>query len=435
VAREVSALNPAGRKARSTTRGRRQALPESRWRRELSYPDVPDGLFARDSFDPGWNVVRVRSGKASRQAGAGRTLVLAHPRWADRERGMIIKPVRAAVLADDVFRGSRLFGIGELVRWPSRRQALGAGGGLLILALTMLAARRFAETSWPLVHGHPGVLAAAGLLFLLASALKIYAWRALFSADERPRTLALAAGSGGASVVSVALPSRLGDAARVAIVRRSKGCPASVRALCLSLVMLGLVDTAALAPLALASATLPGHSVGMRVGMAVVAGVGIATAALVVALPALAGTRRLLSFRLGRWLRPRMISLRDASGAWAFACAHWLLRALALVLLLGTLGAGFSITLAMVFLCAGAAVGALPIAPAGAATQAGAGAAGLVASGVGTSQAIEVAVAGQTLGALAGIAMLVFCLVRHVKTRAPCRPLGERPPSRSILAP
>ena len=402
--------------------------------KRVALPDVPDGLVASVSFDAGRNALRVRLGKASRREGAGRTLVLAQPRREDRERGMIVEPVRAAVLADDDFHGSRLFGVGELMSWPSRRQALAAGGGLLVLALTMLAARRFADTSWPLVHGHPGVLAAAGLLFLLAGALKIYAWRALFSADERPRTLALAAGSGGASVVSVALPARLGDAARVAIVRRSKGCPASVRALCLSLVMLGLVDAAALAPLALASAALPGHSVGMRISMAVVAGVGIAAAALVVALPALAGTRRLLSFRLGRWLRPRTISLRDASGAWAFACAHWLVRALALVLLLGTLGAGFSITLAMVFLCAGAVVGALPIAPAGAATQAGAGAAGLVASGVGASQAIEVAVAGQTLAALAGIAILVFCLVRRMKTRAPWLRRGERPPGSSILA-
>jgi uncharacterized membrane protein YbhN (UPF0104 family) len=333
-------------------------------------------------------------------------------------------PARATALADDVRHDPRLVGVGDLVCWRRRSLALGAVGGLLIIALTMLAARRFAETSWPLVHGHPGVLAAAGLLFLLAGALKIYAWRALFSADERPATLALAAGSGGASVVSVALPSRLGDAARVAIVRRSAGCPASVRALCLSLVMLGLVDAAALAPLALVSAALPGHSPGMRISMAVVAGVGIAAAALVVALPAVVGTRRLLSFRLGRWLRPRTISLRDASGAWALACAHWLVRAVALVLLLGTLGAGFSITLAMVFLCAGAVVGALPIAPAGAATQAGAGAAGLVASGVGASQAIEVAIAGQTLAALAGFAILPFCLVRRVKTPTPLQTAG-----------
>jgi uncharacterized membrane protein YbhN (UPF0104 family) len=337
---------------------------------------------------------------------------------------MITVPATATVLPGDVVRGPGLVGVGELVRWRSRRLALAAGGGVLLIALTMVAARRFAETSWPLVHGHPAVLAAVGLLFVLAGALKIYAWRALFSADERPRTLALAAGSGGASLVSVALPSRLGDAARVAIVRRCKGCPASVRALCLSLVMLGLVDAAALAPLALASAALPGHLPGMRISMAVVAGVGIAAAAVVVALPAVVGTRRLLSFRLGRWLRPRTISLRDASGAWALACAHWLVRAVALVLLLGTLGAGFSITLAMVFLCAGAVVGALPIAPAGAATQAGAGAAGLVASGVGTSQAIEVAVAGQALAALAGIAILVFCFFRRVRTRATLRAAG-----------
>ena len=308
-------------------------------------------------------------------------------------------------------RGRRLSRFAAL--WCRRTRALAeprsgarVGGGLLVLALTMLAARRFAETSWPLVHGHPGILAAAGLLFLLAGALKVYAWRALFSADERPRTLALAAGSGGASVVSVALPSRLGDAARVAIVRRSKGCPASVRTLCLSLVMLGLVDTAALAPLALASAALPGHSVGVRISMAVVAGVGIAAAALVVALPTLAGTRRLLSFRLGRWLRPRTISLRDASGAWAFACAHWLVRALALRASARNPRAGFSITLAMVFLCAGAAVGALPIAPAGAATQAGAGAAGLVAAGVGTFR-------------------------RYKGCRSPARPWGRSPALRS----
>lgn len=330
----------------------------------------------------------------------------------------------AARFEDDAFGTSRRAVVGAIVCSQRGRLALAAGGGLLAIGLTMLAARHFAETSWPLVRGHPLLLAASGLLFMLAGVLKIYAWRALFAANERPRTLALAAGSGGASVISVALPSRLGDAARVAIVRKSKGCPASVRALCLSLVMLGLVDTAALAPLALASAALPGHSVGMRISMAVVAGVGIAAAALLVALPALAGTRRLLSFRLGRWLRPRTISLRDASGAWAFACAHWLVRALALVLLLGTLGAGFSITLAMVFICASAAVGALPIAPAGAATQAGAGAAGLVAAGVGASQAIEVAVAGQTLGALAGVAILVFCLVRRVKPRTPFRTAG-----------
>jgi uncharacterized membrane protein YbhN (UPF0104 family) len=325
---------------------------------------------------------------------------------------MIADEASAARFEDDSVGTSHLAAVVALVCSQRGRLALVAGGGLLAIGVTMLAARHFAETSWPLVRGHPLLLAASGLLFMLAGALKIYAWRALFAANERPRTLALAAASGGASVVSVALPARVGDAARVAIVRRSPGCPASVRALCLSLVMLGLVDAAALAPLAFACVALPGHSAGVRISLAVVAGVGIAAAALLVALPALVGSRRLLSFRLGRWLRPRTISLRDASGAWALASAHWLVRALALVLLLGTLGAGFSVTLAILFLCGGAVAGALPIAPAGAATQAGAGAGVLIAAGVGASQAIEVAVAGQALWALAGVAILGFSVIR-----------------------
>jgi hypothetical protein len=44
-------------------------------------------------------------------------------------------------------------------------------------------------------------------------------------------------------------------------------------------------------PLALASAALPSHSVGMRISMAVVGGVAIAAAALVVALPAVAANQ------------------------------------------------------------------------------------------------------------------------------------------------
>jgi hypothetical protein len=66
--------------------------------------------------------------------------------------------------------------------------------------------------------------------------------------------LALAAGNGGAALIGVVLPGRFDDAMRVAVVRRYPGCRASVRALCLSLVMLGLIDSAALAPLAFACA-------------------------------------------------------------------------------------------------------------------------------------------------------------------------------------
>src|SRR5205814_648739 len=75
--------------------------------------------------------------------------------------------------------------------------------------------------------------------------------------------------------------------------------------------------------------------------------------------------------RLGRWLSPRTTSLRRALQAWVLVSICWIVRAAALFLLLGALGIGYSFPLALLFLCAGAAAGALPIGPAGAATQVG----------------------------------------------------------------
>jgi uncharacterized membrane protein YbhN (UPF0104 family) len=164
------------------------------------------------------------------------------------------------------------------------------------------------------------------------------------------------------------LPGRFDDAMRVAVVRRYKPCPAGVRALCLSLVMLGLIDCVALAPLALAAAVFTGAGNGVRAGLAVVAVAGVAAAALIVALPRFAASTRTIRFRLGRWLRPRTTSLRRASEAWVLISICWIARAAALFLILGALGIGYSFPLALLFLCAGAAAAALPIGPAGATT-------------------------------------------------------------------
>jgi hypothetical protein len=53
----------------------------------------------------------------------------------------------------------------------------------------------------------------------------------------------------------------------------------------------------------------------------------------------------------------------------------------------------------------------LPIGPAGAATQVGAGAAALIATGIGTSQALAAAVAIGVLGVLSGAAVLLVAVV------------------------
>ena len=309
----------------------------------------------------------------------------------------------------------------RLVRSRRGKLALAAGSGALALAAAILAARHFAETAWPLSRGHPGLLVSVGLLFLLAAAFKAYGWRRLFAVNERPQPIALAAANGGASVGGIALPGRFDDAIRIAIVRRYPGCPAGVRTLCLSLVMLGLIDSAALAPLA-AVAALTGHSTSVRAGLAVVSAAGVAAAALILVLPRAAASRQLLRFRLGRWLSPRTTSFRGAAEAWALVSLCWLVRAVALLLLLGALGLGFSFPLALLFLSAGAAAAALPVGPAGAVTQAGAGAAVLISAGVGASQAVGVALAGQALGVLVGGAILLFAALWRAGLRlAPAR--------------
>ena len=339
-------------------------------------------------------------------------------------------PVIAASAAPIVLEGRYRLLLGALIRVRRSRRgrwAAGVGYGATAVVLAALTARHFATTSWPLSRGDPVLLVAAGLLLLLAQALKAFGWARLFRSDERPSPLALAAGNGGAALTGLVLPGRFDDAMRIAVVRRYPGCPAGVRALALSLLMLGLIDAAALAPLALGAAVPPGVGNGVRIGLAVVVVGGVAAAAVIVALPRLSASERALRFRFGRWLSPRTTSLRRASEAWALVSACWLVRAVACFVLLGTLGVGFSFPLALLFLCAGAAAAALPIGPAGTAAQVGAGAAALIASGSTPSQALAVAVSIAALGVLAGAAIVLFAL-------AWCIPMSIGP-FRTPLAP
>jgi uncharacterized membrane protein YbhN (UPF0104 family) len=304
-------------------------------------------------------------------------------------------------------------------RWRSRGGGLvvAVGTGVAAVILALVAARYFARIPLPLSRGHPGLLAAAGALSLLGYGFKAYGWRQLFAGHERPPALALAAANGGASIAGLALPGRFDDVVRIAIVRRFRDCPAGVKALCLSLAMLGLIDTVALAPLALAASVLPGHSLGVRVGLALLGGVGLAAAALVIALPRLAGSTRLLRFRLGRWLHPRTPSRRETLQAWALLSGCWLTRVVGLLLILVALGVGFSLPLALLFLCASSAAAALPLGPGGSATQAGAGAAVLIASGVGASEAVGVAVAVQAVGIVVGGSIVLVAAVSRIRWR------------------
>ena len=301
----------------------------------------------------------------------------------------------------------------------SRRGRLVAVGASVVLGgvLLALAIRHFAVGSWPLTHGSPYLIVASGFLFLLAYVLKALGWQRLFPSAERPDSMALAAAGGAAALAGIALPGRFDEVVRIAIVRRYRSCPAGVRRLCLSLVVLALIDAAALVPLALAGAAFSGGSVGLRSGLVVVAVAGVAAAALVAALPRLAVTKRFLRFRLGRWLSVRTTPWRRASEAWALVLGSWLARSLALFVLLAALGFGLDFPRAVVLLCAGAAAAVLPIGPAGAATQVGAATAILAASGVGAARALDFAASAQILTVLVGTVVLLAAALRHTGAR------------------
>jgi uncharacterized membrane protein YbhN (UPF0104 family) len=300
--------------------------------------------------------------------------------------------------------------MGFVLRWRRGhwRVVLNAASVVSALGVGTLAVRHFSNTGWPLTGADPRLVVAAGLFFLAAYALKAYGWQRLFVPQERPSSLTLAAGCGAASVTGAALPGRIDDAVRIAVVRRYSG--AGVGTLCLSLFMLGLIDTVALMPLASAAAATSDASLAVRVGLGVVAFAGLGAAAVVFLLPRLARSGRLVRFRFVRWLGTRTTAPRDAWRAGVLVLLSWLVRATGLFILLAALGVGLSFPLAIAFLSAAAASGALPIAPAGAATQAGAGAAILAASGIATGEAIAFAIAAQALVIVAGAAVIIFAL-------------------------
>ena len=287
------------------------------------------------------------------------------------------------------------------------RLALSLCLGMTGLAAAALTVRHFVSNGWPLAHADPFLVVAAGALFVGAYAAKAFGWKRLFARDVRPSAPALAAATGAATVTGVALPGRFDDVVRITVVRRFRTSKAGFGAICLSIVLVGFLDSAALTPLASVAAGLTDVSAWPRAGLAFVAFAGVGAAAIVVAMPRLERSRRLARFGIVRWLGAHSAETREAAKAWTFIAGSWGLRAVALYVLFLALGLKASFVLALLFLCASAASAALPVAPAGQATQAGAGAAMLALAGVGASSAVAFAIAAQGLVVLTG-AMVVL---------------------------
>lgn len=294
---------------------------------------------------------------------------------------------------------------------------LNIGFVLVAIAVGFLVARHFAHAGWPLHRANFWLVALAAVIFLAAYAAKAWGWQHLFRRGERPAVLTLAAAGGAASVGGIALPGRCDEVIRVAVVRRCRRKRASFGAVALSLFLLGLLDSAALTPLASVALAVAHVGGWMQAGLVVVAVAGVAAAGVVFALPRISRLERVQRFRLARWIEENATPPREAAWAWVAVATSWLLRSLATFVLLAALGLGTDFALALAFVCAAAASAVLPVAPAGAAMQAGAGAAILVASGVHAEEAIAFGIAAQALVIAAGAACVLALAAWHAQGR------------------
>ena len=268
---------------------------------------------------------------------------------------------------------------------------------LVALGVAALVARHFARTGWPLHRANLWLVALAAVVMLAAYAAKAWGWQHLFRQEQRPAVLTLAAAGGAASVGGIALPGRCDEVIRVAVVRRCRRRRASLGAVALSLFVLGLLDSAAMTPLAGVALGVSHIGGWLEVAFVIVTVAGVLAAAVVLALPRLARVRLVARFRVAGWVGDNAADPREAIWAWVGVVVSWVLRALAVFVLLAALGFGTDFAMALAFVCASSAAAVLPVAPAGAAMQAGAGAAILAASGVHTEDAVAFGIAAQAL--------------------------------------
>jgi hypothetical protein len=294
--------------------------------------------------------------------------------------------------------------------------AANGGFGIVLLVVAFFSARHFMRSGWPLHHADPVLVGASAVLFFIAYAFKAWGWQRLFAAHERPSSSALAFAGGAACVGGIALPGRIDDAVRIAIVKRFPGTRCGLGTVGLSLLVLGMLDNAALTPMA-SVAAVSSSSMLVRAGFLVVAVAGVLAALVVAFLPILARRERVTRYRVGRWLASHTHCTKEALAAWLFVSVSWGLRGTAVFLLLNALSLKGSFALALAFLCASAASAALPIAPAGAATQAGAGAAILMASGMKGTEALAFSVAAQALVIVTGAAVMLLITAWQVGLR------------------
>jgi uncharacterized membrane protein YbhN (UPF0104 family) len=293
-----------------------------------------------------------------------------------------------------------------------RRLIAGLAFALLTLTASVLVGRRLTQSSWPLDHAQPLLVAAAALSYLVSFLFRARGWHRLFPPEECPDQARCLASVGAAAASGVVLPFRLDYVVKVGTLRKLGGIRIGLQAIVLSIISLGMIDAIAMLPLSI-SATATSSS-ALRGPLLIVVLFGIACSTLlvvggrVVALPLLRRSRRLrtVSEHVARHTTTR--GRRDAIVAWFYLFASWSTRAFGSAALLTALGLSFSPTIALSVICLGAAAGVIPITSGGAVVNAGAAAGILLALGVGKDVAINFSLASGLLLVMASLTAAVF---------------------------
>ena len=192
----------------------------------------------------------------------------------------------------------------------------------------------------------PVLVGVSALLFFVAYAFKAWGWQRLFAKHERPAPAR--SPSPAARPASAASRFPAGSTTRCGsrCVKRFPGTRVGLGTVGLSLIVLGMLDNAALTPLA-SVAAVSSSSMLVRAGFLVVAVAGVLAALVVAFLPMLARRERVTRYRVGRWLASHTQCTKEAGAALALRLRLLGLRGAAVFLLLNALSLQGSFALAL----------------------------------------------------------------------------------------
>lgn len=281
-----------------------------------------------------------------------------------------------------------------------RRVAASFAFAAVTIFASVLLARRFTHTSWPLQRAQLDLVGGAVALYFASYVLRALGWQKLFPAAERPDRARCLAACGASAASGAVLPFRLDYLVKIGTLRKMRGVNLGLEAIALSIISLGLVDSVAFLPLSISATATSSSSFRIPLMLVVLFGVGacgvLVAGRHLVRLPFVARRARLARFAERVAGHPRA-SAREAIAAWSFLLGCWTSRAIGSTLLLAALGVGFSPRIALVVLCLAAAASLIPIASGGAIANVSATAAVLLALGVHKEQAINFGLASGML--------------------------------------